>query len=93
MMPLQSFAIFGGVYAFASCIAQRIRQKQDGELSTARIVHDRTLAMIAADAMIRMLPGSHAHPVIAGINMSHMLCSFQWRHSGVCNRAGTRVER
>lgn len=27
---LQSFAIFGGVYAFASCIAQRLRQKQDG---------------------------------------------------------------
>ena len=27
---VQSFAIFGGVYAFASCIAQRLRQKQDG---------------------------------------------------------------
>ncbi|CAL8464408.1 g3943 [Coccomyxa elongata] len=25
----KSFAIFGGVYAFASCIAQRLRQKQD----------------------------------------------------------------
>lgn len=37
---LQSFAIFGGVYAFASCIAQRLRQKQDGgvpfNLSLAR---------------------------------------------------------
>ena len=32
-MPLQSFAMFGGVYAFASCIAQRIRQKQDGKLT------------------------------------------------------------
>lgn len=30
---LQSFAMFGGVYAFASCIAQRLRQKQDGEIS------------------------------------------------------------
>ena len=27
----QSFAIFGGVYAFASCMVQRIRDKQDGE--------------------------------------------------------------
>ena len=30
MFRMQSFAIFGGVYAFASCIAQRLRQKQDG---------------------------------------------------------------
>ncbi len=27
----QSFAMFGGVYAFASCMVQRIRDKQDGE--------------------------------------------------------------
>ncbi len=32
-MTLQSFAIFGGVYAFASCIVQRIRQKKDGKPS------------------------------------------------------------
>ena len=27
----QSFAMFGGVYAFVSCLVQRIRNKQDGE--------------------------------------------------------------
>lgn len=32
----QSFAIFGGVYAFASCMVQRIRAKQDGEGQSAR---------------------------------------------------------
>ena len=41
---LQSFAIFGGVYAFASCIAQRLRQKQDGE----PLASDQPIACLAA---------------------------------------------
>ena len=49
--------------------------------------------MIAADAIIRTRPGSHTFYNVARVNTSHMLCSFEWRHSGVCNRAGTRVER
>lgn len=30
LLSLQAFAVFGGVYALASCIVQRLRQKEDG---------------------------------------------------------------
>ena len=43
---VQSFAIFGGVYAFASCIAQRLRQKQDG----GPLVLDEAIACLTAVA-------------------------------------------
>ena len=50
--------MFGGVYAFASCIAQRIRQKQDGELDFGR---QSTPCQAFTDHEINLFTNAHLH--------------------------------
>ena len=87
---VQSFAIFGGVYAFASCIAQRLRQKQDGEpLSLVELfayVNAPKFKVVCA-WLGCMLSGMRSLP------SCNVLRSLQWWHSGLRNRAGPRMER
>ena len=60
LLPLQTFAIMGGLYAAVNCFMLRLRRKQDGEwrgrvpLSPQQALH-RTAAAAAAAASAALI--------------------------------------